>query len=251
MKNAGLGHEKDVASLAAQSGYDPAAGRSESTNQGRPAGLKIPRLSFVPRTVRSGHGTRSRRGEHMAPTQDRGEVSGPLGHLVKLGRRILGTETEQTEAPERRASQRIPLRLPVDACLEGSKFQESKLVDVSLRGLALDLAEEGAPGQRVSVRFRKSQAGEATFLLQGRVVRVLDSSPERVGVNVPRTENPPEALESYRRLILFYLRNRTLLEELNSGVFEGRCAACNWVGHVAEQSPSCPMCHGSVERAGT
>ena len=163
----------------------------------------------------------------MAPTQDRGNGPGRLGDLVKLGRRILGTEASPPDVPERRASQRIPLRLPVDACLEGSKFHESKLVDVSLRGLALDLGEECAPGQRVSVRFRKSQAGEATFLLQGQVVRVLESSPERVGVNVRRTENPPEALESYRRLILFYLRNRSLLDELNSGVFQGRCAACN------------------------
>ena len=187
----------------------------------------------------------------MAPTQDRGDVSGPLSRLVKLGRRVLGAETRQTEAPERRASTRVPLRLPVDACLDGGSFQEGKLVDVSLRGLALDLSEDGAPGQRVSVRFRESKAGEATFLLQGRVVRVLESHPERVGVSMRRAENPPEALESYRRLILYYLRHRTLLEDLNSGVFEGRCPSCNWVGHVTEQSPGCPMCHGPVERAGT
>jgi hypothetical protein len=189
----------------------------------------------------------------MAPAQDRGNVSGPLGSLMKLGRRFLGTETQETEDPavERRASTRIPLRLPVDACLEGGKFQEGKLVDVSLRGLALDLAEDGAPGQKVTVRFRKSQAGEATFMLQGQVVRVLESNPERVGVNVRRTENPPEALESYRGLILHYLRNRTLLEDLNSGVFQGRCPSCNWVGHVAEQGPSCPMCSGPVERVTT
>ncbi len=184
----------------------------------------------------------------MTPPQDREDVSGPLGQLLRLGRRFLGAETQQSEETERRASARIPLRLPVDACLEGSKFQESRLVDVSLRGLALDLAEEGAPGQRVSVRFRRSQAGEAAFMLQGRVVRVLESNPERVGVNVRRAENSPEALESYRKLILHYLHNRSRLEELNSGVFEGRCAACNWVGHVAEQGPSCPMCQGPVER---
>jgi len=183
-------------------------------------------------------------------TLNRGNDAGPLGQLVKLGRRILGAETEEIQEPERRSSKRIPLRLPIDACLEGSRFQEGKLVDVSLRGLALDLPEEGAPGQRVSVRFRKSQAGEATFLLQGRVVRVLESNPERVGVDVRRTENSPEALQAYRRLILHYLHNRSLLEELNSGVFEGRCAACNWVGHVAEQGPSCPMCQGPVERVG-
>ncbi len=186
----------------------------------------------------------------MAPDEDRGGASGPLSHLVKLGRRFLGAEAEQTPQPavERRSSTRIPLRLPVDACLEGSRFHEGTLIDVSLRGLALDLAEEGAPGQRVSVRFRKSQAGEATFMLQGRVVRVLESNPERVALNVRRTENAQDALESYRKLILHYLHNRPLLEELNSGVFEGRCAACNWVGHVAEQGPSCPMCRGPVER---
>jgi hypothetical protein len=187
----------------------------------------------------------------MTPPQDRGDASGPLGQLLRLGRRFLGAETEQAQEVERRASARIPLRLPVDACLEGSKFQQGRLVDVSLRGLAVDLAEEGAPGQRVSVRFPKSQAGEATFMLQGRVVRVLESNPERVGVNVGRTENPPQALESYRRLILHYLHNRSQLDELNSGVFQGRCAACNWVGHVAEQGPSCPMCQGPVERVET
>ncbi len=187
----------------------------------------------------------------MTPPQERGDASGPLGQLLRLGRRFLRAETDQPIVVERRASARIPLRLPVDACLEGSKFHEGRLLDVSLRGLAVDLAEEGAPGQRLSVRFRKTQAGEAAFMLQGQVVRVLESSPERVGVNVRRADNAPEALESYRRLILHYLHNRSQLEELNSGVFKGRCAACNWVGHVAEQGPSCPMCQGAVERVET
>jgi hypothetical protein len=189
----------------------------------------------------------------MTPTQDRGDASGPLGHLMKLGRRFLGAETQQAPGPavERRAGKRVPLRLPVDACLEGSKFQEGKLVDVSLRGLAVDLVENGAPGQRVSVRFRPTQAGESTFMLQGRVVRILESNPERVGINVRRTDNSQEALESYRKLILYYLHHRPLLAELNSGHFQGRCASCDWVGRVGERGLSCPTCGGPVERVGT
>jgi hypothetical protein len=186
----------------------------------------------------------------MSPTQDRKEGSGALGNLMKLGRRFFGAETEQAEEPvvERRAGKRIPLRLPIDACLEGSKFQEGKLVDVSLRGLALDLPENGTPGQRVSVRFRPSLAGEPMFMLQGRVVRILESNPERVGVNVRRSDNPPQALDSFRKLILYYLHHKPLLEELNAGYFEGRCASCNWVGRVGERRPRCAMCGGTVER---
>jgi hypothetical protein len=86
------------------------------------------------------------------------------------------------------------------------------------------------------------------FMLQGRVVRVLDSNPECVGVNVRRAENPPQALESYRKLILYYLHHKPLLEEMNSGYLEGRCPSCNWVGRVGELGPHCPMCGGTVER---
>jgi hypothetical protein len=169
---------------------------------------------------------------------------------MKLGRRFLGAETQQAQEPavERRAGKRVPLRLPVDACLEGSKFRESKIVDVSLRGLALELAEGGAPGQRVSVRFRASPAGLPAFMLQGRVVRIQVTSPELTGINVRRTDNSQEALESYGKLILYYLHHKPLLEELNSGYFEGRCASCNWVGHVGERGPRCPMCGEPVER---
>ncbi len=185
----------------------------------------------------------------MAPGRDRGDFASPLSHLMRLGRRFFGTEMQPVSEPvvERRVSQRIPLRLPVDACLEGGTFQESKTRDVSLRGLALELGEQGAPGQRVSVRFRAAQAGMPPFLLQGRVVRVQEA--ECAGVNVRRTDNPQEALESYRKLVLYYLRHRPLLEELNSGYFEGRCPVCSWVGRVGERGQRCPMCGGLVERS--
>ena len=54
----------------------------------------------------------------------------------------------------------------------------------------------------MSVRFRTSEAGIPAFTLQGRVVRVLPDSEGRIGVNVRRTENSPETLDAYRKLVL-------------------------------------------------
>jgi hypothetical protein len=185
----------------------------------------------------------------MAP-RDREDVPRPLSSLLKLGRRFLGAEAEEVPQPalERRSGKRVPLQLPVQTCLEGGRFQESRTLDVSPRGLALELGEAGVEGQRLSVRFRGSQAGDQGFMLQGQVVWAQAVGAEHVGVVVRRSENVPEALESYRKLMLHYLRHKPLAAELGSGYFEGRCPSCSWVGRVGELGPRCPMCGTTVER---
>ncbi len=185
----------------------------------------------------------------MSPEQGDGGGSGGLGRLLALGRRLLAPEKERAPEPEveRRAGKRVSLQLPVDACLEGGKFHESRVLDVSLRGLAVEPAEGAAPGKRVTVRFRSSAGGVPPFMLQGRVVRILARQPEAMGINVRRNENSEEALASFRKLVLYYLRHKPLLNEVDSGYFEGRCVCCDWVGHVGTRNPTCAVCGEPVK----
>jgi hypothetical protein len=153
---------------------------------------------------------------------------------------------------ERRSSKRVALRLPVEACVQGGKFEQGKLVDVSLRGIAVEPADgtRAATGQEMSVRLRSPAAGVAPFVLTGNVVRTLTPQAPAVVVDVARGRNSPESLASFRKLVLFYLRRKPLLEEIDAGALEGRCTGCDWVGRVASSSPECPACGQQVVRRG-
>jgi hypothetical protein len=149
---------------------------------------------------------------------------------------------------ERRSSKRVELRLPVEACVSGGRFEEVKLLDVSLRGIAVEPAE-GSPtraGDDLAVRLRSNAAGVAPFVLTGKVVRSLQPRSTGVGLDVSGNRNTPEALASFRRLVLFHLRRKPLLEEIDTADFEGHCTSCDWVGRVSRQSPRCPVCVSEV-----
>lgn len=183
------------------------------------------------------------------------QAQGGIGGLLRRGWRKIADAAAAAEEPEaeRRSSKRVALRLPVEACVHGGQFEQGKLVDVSLRGIAVEPSDgaRARAGQEMSVRLRSHAAGVAPFVLTGQVVRALDPGSGGVGVDVSRGRNSTEALASFRKLVLFYLRRKPLLEEINSGGFEGRCASCDWTGRVARQAPECPACGLDVVRLGS
>jgi hypothetical protein len=180
---------------------------------------------------------------------------GGLGALLRRGwRKVAGggaAAAEPEPEVERRSSKRVELRLPVEACVEGGRFEQGELVDVSLRGVAVEPAEGVSvkPGEEMSLRLRSNAAGVQPFVLTGRIVRRLPSRSRALAVDVSGDRNSPETLASFRRLVLFYLRRKPLLAEINSGSFEGRCVSCEWTGRVARQSPECPACGQEVVRS--
>lgn len=179
------------------------------------------------------------------------QAQGGIGALFRRGwRKIAGATAAEEPEAERRSSKRVELRLPVEACVHGGKFEQGKLVDVSLRGIAVEPGDGTRPrtGQEVSVRLRSNAAGVGPFVLTGRVVRALDPGSAAIGVDVSRGRNSAETLASFRKLVLFYLRRKPLLEEINSGGFEGRCTSCDWTGRVARHAPECPACGQDVLR---
>ena len=163
-------------------------------------------------------------GSKMSPTQDRGEASGPLGHLMRLGRRFLGAETQQAEEPvvERRASKRIPLALARRRVPRGQQVPG------------------GQAGRRQPARTGPRSGGRRRAGAEG-----LGPIPQVAGrggdVHAPGAGRPRPGVEPgacgsqrashgellrrrssrIRRLILYYLHNQPLLEELNSGVLRG------------------------------
>ncbi len=175
--------------------------------------------------------------------------------LFSLGRRLLGGQEEkkkeeQPARPERRASQRVALGLPVKACVGDGKFRECRIVDANLRGIAVRPAEDARPGSSVAVAFPGIPKTVPAFTLIGDIVRLVGQPPEQaMGIRVDRHRTTPDALSHYRGFVLYYLRHKPLLEEVNSGYFEARCHSCGWVGRVGRRNPVCSLCGGDVERA--
>ena len=168
--------------------------------------------------------------------------------LFKLGRRLLAGEAEPAPpGPERRASRRVALGLPVQVCVGGGKFRPSRVVDANLRGVAVQ-ADEAGIGESIAISFPGIPKVLPAFNLTGRVTRVVDGSDPLVGVRIDRAGSSAEALAQYRNYVVYYLRHKPLLEEISSGYFEGRCVTCDWVGRVGRRNPTCSNCGGEVER---
>lgn len=180
------------------------------------------------------------------PRPSKGITAG-LGGLLKAGRRLLGKEQEAPEpaADERRVNRRVPLRIPVRACVGAGKFRECQIVDINLRGFAIEAGEEAEPDQTIAVAFAGLPEVAPRFTLAGNIVR--RARHDAVGVQVDRGRNSTEVLGHYRKLVLYYIRHKPLLEELRSGYFEARCPACGWMGRVGRRNPACSRCKGPVE----
>lgn len=173
-------------------------------------------------------------------------VRAGLGGLLKTGRRLLAPKKEAgQDADERRVTNRIPLRIPVQACVGGGKFQDCRILDINLRGFALEAGQDAEPGGTIAVTFAGLPMVTPRFTLIGNVVRRVQGN--AVGIQVDRSHSSREALGNYRTLVLYYLRHRPLLEDLSAGYFEARCTDCGWLGRVGRRSPVCSRCKGRVE----
>jgi hypothetical protein len=163
-----------------------------------------------------------------------------LGLLKSLGRRQ--SEKSTWEGPERRASKRVELPIPVELKIGDGGFVETRLHDVSLHGLSVESAGSAPPGEIAALHFDGYPGVCEPFLLLGRVVRSTDDEPPALGIEINRQATGEEAMALFKTLVRHFLHHRGLLEELWKGYFEGRCKECGWIGRVGQRSPQCPKC---------
>lgn len=163
-----------------------------------------------------------------------------LGRLKSLGR--LKAEKSTWEGPERRASKRVDLPIPVELKLGQGDFQATRLSDVSLHGMAVENVGSAPVGEIAALQFEGYPGVCEPFLILGRVVRVTDDDPAGVGIEIDSQATGEEAMGLFKTLVRHFLHHRGLLEDLWKGYFEGRCKSCGWIGRVGERSPRCPKC---------
>ncbi|MGB5890042.1 MAG: PilZ domain-containing protein [Thermoanaerobaculia bacterium] len=174
-------------------------------------------------------------------SEERGkDVPEILGRLksLSLGR----TEKKAWDGPERRASKRVELPIPVELKLGQGDFQATRLSNVSLHGMLVENAGSAPPGEIAALQFEGYPGVCEPFLILGRVVRVTDDSPPAVGIEIDFQATGEEAIGLFKTLVRHFLRHRGLLEDVWKGYFEGRCKSCGWIGRVGERSPRCPKC---------
>ncbi|MDH3743681.1 MAG: PilZ domain-containing protein [Acidobacteriota bacterium] len=143
---------------------------------------------------------------------------------------------------ERRVSKRIELPIPVHSRIGQGEEEEARLQDISVQGLRLIGGTGGLLGESASIRFDGYPGICQSFSLVGKVVRVVEEEPGGVAIEIDRRETPVESLKQYRQLVLHYIRHKPLLDEVDSGLFEGQCESCGWLGHVSARKPCCPRC---------
>jgi hypothetical protein len=163
-----------------------------------------------------------------------------LGRLKSLG---LGrTEKKTWEGPERRASKRVELPIPVELKIGQGDFQATRLHDVSLHGMMVENVGSAPPGEIAALQFEGYPGVCEPFLVLGRVVRATDDEPPGLGIEIDSQATGEEAMGLFKILVRHFLHHRGLLEDLWKGYFEGRCKSCGWIGRVGERSPRCPKC---------
>jgi len=163
-----------------------------------------------------------------------------LDRLKSLGRRQ--AEKKTWEGPERRASKRVELPIPVEIKVGEGELLATRLHDLSLQGLCVEGTGSASPGELAAIQFEGYPGVCESFLLLGRVIHTTDDDPPGVGIEIDRQATGDEAMEQFRVLVRHFLHHRGLLEDLWKGYFEGRCKSCGWIGRVGERSPRCPKC---------
>lgn len=184
------------------------------------------------------------------PGRDRRQPPQSVRRLMELGRRLLGGETKEQPAVERRAGMRVELSLAVRVRVGDAAWRPARIRDVNLTGLRIEPAGDARPGQSVAVDFEGYPGVAPAFSLVGRVSRIIaDPDTERdalaMAIQVDRSATTEEARKNYRLLVLHYVRHRPLLEDVDKGYFEGRCPSCGWVGRVGKRKPQCSHCGGT------
>lgn len=154
--------------------------------------------------------------------------------------------TGATGRSRERSGPRSRLPIPVRARIGAAPSRDSRLHDVSISGFRIDWTEPAEVGQPVIARFDGYPGVCPAFILHGRVAHVAGGRSPGVGVAIDRAGSAPEALRSFRQLVLHYMHHRPLLVELARDFFEGRCEACDWIGRVGARKPVCPRCRETV-----
>lgn len=149
---------------------------------------------------------------------------------------------------DRRATRRIELPIPVRLKVAGAPVESRRIRDISLNGLAVMGYLKCDAGDPAAVQFLGYPKICDPFTLLGHVIRIVEDDPRGVAIRIDRTNTPKDSLDQYRKLVLHYLRHRPLLEELDTGYFEGRCLACGWIGRVGAAKPRCSKCGGKKIR---
>jgi hypothetical protein len=179
----------------------------------------------------------------MPPTNGKGPPAFDIYRNDASARDVTG----EFDGVDRRAGQRAILPIPVRIRGDGGESREGRILDVNLRGLAMEPADDARPGQTLTLLFDGYPGVVPKFEITGDVVRILEDKPNAMGVKIDRRRNSTESLGHYRRLILYFLRHKPLLARVDWGHIEGRCVACSWVGRVGKRTQRCPCCGSKVE----
>lgn len=179
----------------------------------------------------------------------------PLGTLTRLkeaGRRLWGSGREEPQKKparmrnDRRAGNRIPLRLPIRVKVGDEEAREALVLDVNLPGLAFEPAAKTRVGETLTIGFDGYPDVAPPFALVARVRRTLtrdvDGEPTGLGVEIDRGHSSADALQNYKRLVRHYLHHRPLLDENAPGFIECKCESCAWIGRVRRRHPVCARC---------
>jgi hypothetical protein len=165
-----------------------------------------------------------------------------MGFLDKLKGGLSGPSHEGDA--DRRGTKRIQLPIPVRLKVGGGPVEPRRIRDISLHGLAIVGYLKCDAGDPAAVQFLGYPKICEPFTLLGHVVRFVENDPRGVAIRIDRKNTPKQALDQFRKLVLHYLRHRPLLDELDTGYFEGRCLACGWIGRVGASKPRCSKCGG-------
>lgn len=184
----------------------------------------------------------------MSSSGEKKNEADGLNRLMETGRRLFGgaRDAKARVGPERRVGKRVPLPIPVRVTVGDGLPHPARVREVNLPGLSLEACEGARVGDRVRVEFDGYPGVSPPFFILGHVARVAGQSQEAVAIKVDRKATAPEALQSYKTLVLHYLHHKPLLEDINKGYFEGRCESCGWVGRVGRRSPRCSQCGSKV-----
>jgi hypothetical protein len=176
--------------------------------------------------------------------------------LKEAGRRFLGAGREEPpKKPERmkndrRAGNRIALRLPIRVKVGDHDACEARVLDVNLPGLAFEPAVKTRSGEPLTIGFDGYPDVSPPFALVARVRRTLaddvNGEATGLGVEIDRDLTSADALQNYKRLVRHYLHHRPLLDENAPGLVECKCESCAWTGKVSRRHPVCARCGQSA-----
>jgi rubrerythrin len=65
-------------------------------------------------------------------------------------------------------------------------------------------------------------------------------------MEIDRERTSAEASQAFGKMVLHFLRDRTLLKEQNEGRHVARCMSCDWIAMEETAEPRCPICQSRL-----